>query len=117
MVRRVIVPANLRRSGVTLLEPLLVSPELEAELSASFSGGRGAAPRPEAVVALRDAVDDYVRHVRRDRAAVVCAGAIRHGVADVLRRFGLSVDVFAFGELPPDLELRPAGVAGAAQAA
>ncbi len=117
MVRRVIVPANLRRSGVTLLEPLLVAPELEAELSASFSGDRGMAPRPEAVVALRDAVDGYVRNVRRDRAAVVCAGAIRHGVADVLRRFGLPVDVFAFGELPPDLELRPAGVAGAAQAA
>jgi hypothetical protein len=31
-------------------------------------------------------------------------------MADFLRRFGLGVDVYAFGELPPELEIRPASV-------
>ena len=48
--------------------------------------------------------------VRRDRAAVVCTAALRPNLAELLRRFGASVEVFAYGEVPPEIELRPASV-------
>jgi flagellar biosynthesis protein FlhA len=110
-VRRAIVPANLRRRDVALLEPLIVGPEVEAELLASWSADGDLAPRPETVLALRSAVDDYVATVRRDRAAVICTAALRPNLAELLRRFGASVEVFAYGEVPPEIELRPAAVA------
>jgi flagellar biosynthesis protein FlhA len=110
-VRRAIVPANLRRRDVALLEPLIVGPEVEAELLASWSADGDLAPRPETVLALRSAVDDYVATVRRDRAAVICTAALRPNLAELLRRFGASVEVFAYGEVPSEIELRPAAVA------
>jgi flagellar biosynthesis protein FlhA len=109
-VRRAIVPANLRRRDVALLEPLIVGPEIEGELLASWSADGDLAPRPETVLALRSAVDDYVATVRRDRAAVLCTAALRPNLAELLRRFGASVEVFAYGEVPPEIELRPASV-------
>jgi flagellar biosynthesis component FlhA len=111
-VRRAIVPANLRRRDIALLEPLIVGPEVEAELLTSWSPDGDLAPRPETVLALRSAVDDYVATVRRDRAAVICTAALRPNLAELLRRFGATVEVFAYGEVPPEIELRPAAVAG-----
>ena len=114
-VRRAIVPANLRRRDIALLEPLIVGPEVEAELLASWSPDGDLAPRPEVVLALRSAVDDYVGQIRRDRAAVICTAALRPNLAELLRRFGASVEVFAYGEIPPEIELRPAVVVGSPQ--
>jgi flagellar biosynthesis protein FlhA len=111
-VRRAIVPANLRRRDIALLEPLIVGPEVEAELLASWSPDGDLAPRPEVVLALRSAVDDYVAQIRRDRAAVICTAALRPNLAELLRRFGATVEVFAYGEIPPEIELRPAVVVG-----
>jgi flagellar biosynthesis protein FlhA len=115
-VRRAIVPANLRRRDIALLEPLIVGPEVEAELLASWSADGDLAPRPETVLAVRSAVDDYVATVRRDRAAVICTAALRPNLAELLRRFGASVEVFAYGEVPPEIELRPASVVATASA-
>jgi flagellar biosynthesis component FlhA len=48
--------------------------------------------------------------VPRERAALVCAAALRAPLAEFLHRFGLRIDVFAFVEIPADVELRPAMV-------
>jgi flagellar biosynthesis protein FlhA len=109
-VRRVIVPANLRRRGLPFLEPLIVGPDLEAELAAAWTPDGDLAPRPEAALAVRDAAIAYVAQTRRDRAAVVCTAALRASLAELLRRFGVSVEVLAYGEVPPEIELRPAAV-------
>jgi len=61
-------------------------------------------------VRLRDRVSEYVRLVPRERAALVCGAALRAPLADLLGRFGLRLEVFAYTELPPELELRPAMV-------
>ena len=38
----------------------------------------------------------------------MCTAALRPALADFFERFGLRLDVFAYGELPPELELLPA---------
>ncbi len=112
-VRRAIVPANLRRRGIAVLEPLVLGPEIETELLASWTGEGDLIPRPELALAVRAASDDYVGRVRRDRAAVVCTAALRPSLSELLRRFGSVIEVFAYGEVPSEIELRPALVVGA----
>jgi flagellar biosynthesis component FlhA len=61
-------------------------------------------------VHVRLVAAEYVTRVRRDRAAIVCTAALRPALAEFVRRFGIAVEILAYGELPPELELRPAGV-------
>jgi flagellar biosynthesis protein FlhA len=112
-VRRAIVPAQLRRRGVPVLEPLIVAPELEAELTSTWPGDGALAPRPEAALHVRAGVADYASRVRRDRAAVICTAALRPAMAEFLRRSGFALDVFGYAELPAEIELRPAAVLAA----
>jgi flagellar biosynthesis protein FlhA len=113
-VRRRLVPEQLRRRGPGALEPLLPTPEAEAELRAWLA--EGAPPRPDRALRLRERVGEYLRAVPRERAAIVCGGAVRAPLADLLARLGLRVDVFAYTELPPELELRPAMLLEASEA-
>lgn len=113
-VRKAIVPAQLRRRSVPVLDALIVAPEFEAELAASWPGDGALAPRPEAALHVRAGVADYASRVRRDRAAVVCTAALRPAMAEFLRRAGFALDVFAYAELPAEIELRPAAVLAAA---
>ncbi|MBD5657807.1 MAG: FHIPEP family type III secretion protein, partial [Candidatus Eremiobacteraeota bacterium] len=106
-VRRTIVPQQLRRRGLVALEPLIVDPAFETELHAWLVDGT-LAPLPETALHVRTVASEYVTRVPRERAALVCTAALRPALADFLRRFGLRLDVFAYGELPPELELRPA---------
>jgi flagellar biosynthesis protein FlhA len=112
-MRRAIVPGQIRRRGIAQLEPLIVSPDFDAELSASWSPDGGLAARPESAMHVRNAVLDYSGRVRRDRAAIVCSAALRSALSEFVRRFGMTIDVYAYGELPPELELRPAAVLSA----
>jgi flagellar biosynthesis protein FlhA len=112
-VRKAIVPAQLRRRGVPVLDALIVAPEFEAELAASWPGDGALAPRPEAALHVRAGVADYAARVRRDRAAVVCTAALRPAMAEFLRRSGFALEVFAYAELPAEIELRPAAVLAA----
>jgi flagellar biosynthesis component FlhA len=57
---------------------------------------------------------EYASNVRGDRAAMVCSSQVRAGISEFLRRFGIRLDVYAYGELPPDMELKPAMIVGAA---
>jgi flagellar biosynthesis protein FlhA len=105
-VRRRLVPAQVRRRGLEALEPMLPTPQCEAELRAWLAeGGPGGA---DFALTLRDRVRDYARAVPRERAAIVCGSALRAPLADLLGRLGVRIDVFAYTELPPELELRPA---------
>jgi flagellar biosynthesis protein FlhA len=97
--RRTIVPQLLRRRGTTRLEPLIVTPEPELRLT-----------EPALALAVRERVAAYGQEVPRDRAAVVCTGALRPVLADFLLRSGIGVEVFSYGELPPEVQLTPAAV-------
>lgn len=112
-VRKAIVPAQLRRRGAPVLDALIVAPEFEAELAASWPGDGALAPRPEAALHVRAGVADYASRVRRDRAAVVCTASLRPAMAEFLRRSGFTLDVFAYAELPAEIELRPAALLAA----
>jgi flagellar biosynthesis protein FlhA len=105
-VRRRLVPAHLRRRSSRILEPLIVEPEFEAELLAWLVEG-ALAPHPDTALHVRAVVAGYLARVARERAALVCTASLRPALADFLRRFGLRIDVYAFAELPPELELRP----------
>ena len=106
-IRRKIVPPHLRRRQLPRLEPLVIAPEFEVELQSWLVEG-GLGPRPEAALHLRSVAAQYLTRVPRERAALVCTAALRPALADFFERFGLRLDVFAYGELPPELELLPA---------
>ncbi|MEO6835472.1 MAG: flagellar biosynthesis protein FlhA [Candidatus Tumulicola sp.] len=108
--RRAIVPGLLRRRDVALLEPAIFEPEFERRLAAAWNGGGADAAAPLTALGLRERIERYAARVPRDRAAVVCTAALRPLLADFLLRSGIGVSVYAYGELPGDLELRPAEI-------
>jgi flagellar biosynthesis protein FlhA len=108
-VRKKIVPAQLQRRGLAYLEPAIVTPDFERELRGWLSDG-ALAPQPELALYLRNATHAYAARVERDRAAIVCASAIRPALAEFVHRFHLGTDVLAYAEIPPELELRPIAV-------
>ncbi len=113
--RRVLVPAQLRRRAGGVLEPLLLDPELEREIAGSWlpdPSGLAAAPDPAVALAIRDRAEGYARATNPDRAAVVCSSAVRPLLADLLQRSGIGLDVFGYGEIPPEVRLVPAQVLG-----
>ena len=97
--RRAIIPDLLRRRGLLKLEPLLLEPDFELPSD------------PEKAIALREQVERYMATAGRDRA-VLCTADVRPFVADFLLRSGARIDVFSFSELPSELQVIPAGIAG-----
>jgi flagellar biosynthesis protein FlhA len=108
--RRAIVPDLIRRRGVARLEPLLFDPELERALIRAWTGPGDPVPDPERAVLVRERIAAYASRGLRERAAIVCTATLRPVVADLLVRSGIRVEVFAYGELPPELQLLPAEV-------
>ncbi|MDE2481673.1 MAG: FHIPEP family type III secretion protein [bacterium] len=109
--RRAIVPDLLRRRGIERLEPLILAPEYERELTSAWNGPGGeGALEPGRALALRDDVAAHLAGAARERAVIVCMGPLRPLLAEFLLRSGLRTEVFAYAELPPELALRPAGV-------
>jgi flagellar biosynthesis component FlhA len=108
--RRAIVPDLIRRRGVARLEPLLFDPELERALIRAWTGPGDPVPDPERAVLVRERIAAYASRGLRERAAIVCTATLRPVVADLLARSGIRVEVFAYGELPPELQLLPAEV-------
>ncbi|MDQ2908736.1 MAG: flagellar biosynthesis protein FlhA, partial [Candidatus Eremiobacteraeota bacterium] len=108
-VRRKLVPPLVRRRAVPCLEPLVLAPALESELQAWLVEG-SFAPQPEIALHLRVSALTYLKTVARERAAFVCTSALRPFLAEFFARFNVRLDVFAYTELPPELELRPAMV-------
>ena len=110
--RRKLVPPHLRRRATNVLEPVILEPGFEAELQSWLVDGT-LAPQPETALHVRDALARYVADVPRERAALVCTAPVRAALSDFLARSGVRLDVYAYGELPPEIDLRPASVLGA----
>jgi flagellar biosynthesis protein FlhA len=113
--RRAIVPDLLRRRGVVRLEPVILDPDFERNLIASWSRYGSVACEPETGLALRARIEAYATRTPRDRAAVVCTAALRPMLADFLLRSGMRISVYAYGELPNEVALVPAEVIDATE--
>ena len=105
--RRAIVPDLLRRR-VAPLEPLLLDPSLERALVNAWSGAQ--ALEPETTLHVRERIEAYAARVPRERAAIVCTAPLRPLLADLLGRSGLQLDVYAYAELPPEMQFQPAEI-------
>jgi flagellar biosynthesis protein FlhA len=109
--RRTLVPTALRRRGAKVLEPLIVDPAFEADLVRSWSGD---VPDAQQTVHIRARIEEYLAGVIRRRAAVVCTAALRPYLGELALRLRLGVDVYAYTELPTEIELRPRAMLGPA---
>jgi flagellar biosynthesis component FlhA len=90
---------------------LMLDPEFEYRLSAQWLGGEGrTAPDPRVVVHVRERIETYVRSVSPGQAAIVCTAPFRRTLADLVERFSVDLRVFAFGELPAEIDVRPVSI-------
>ena len=108
--RRIVVPAQLRRDGTRRLRPLILAPAFEAELARMWSADGGLAPDPQTAIAVREVV---ARHLADDALAphaIVVTAPLRPLLAEFLERTAPGVAVYAYAELPPEVELAPAAV-------
>ncbi|MGR4064940.1 MAG: FHIPEP family type III secretion protein [Vulcanimicrobiaceae bacterium] len=96
--RRAAVCDQLRRSGITRLEPLVFDADLERA---------GESLDPVLALAIRDRIAAFAGAATQGRRSVVCGAALRPVLAELLQRSGVDVDVYAYHELPPELVLRP----------
>ena len=110
--RRVIVPQHFRREGIARIRPLMIAPDLDAELARMW-GADGLAPDPATALHLRSAVERFVADPSFAPHAVVTTAALRPLLADFFERIGPRVDVYAFAELPPSVAVDPATVVAA----
>jgi flagellar biosynthesis protein FlhA len=108
--RRALVPQQLRRDGITKLTPLIFAPAFESELARMWSPGGGLAPDPATALHVRECIAAYLADPRHAPHAVVVTAPLRPMLADFFERTGLTVDVYAFAELPPELAIEPAGI-------
>jgi flagellar biosynthesis protein FlhA len=112
-VRRVVVPQQLRRDGSTRLRPLILAPAFEAELARMWSPDAGLAPDPHTALQVRETVARYAAEAALAPHAIVVTAPLRSLLAEFLERTAPGVAVFAYAELPSELELEPAAVVGA----
>lgn len=108
--RRVAVPALLRRRGIDILEPLLLDPQLERSLGASFAAAGGGAIDPGLAVRIRDQAQQYAASATSGRAALVCTAGVRPLLADFLLRSGVKLPVYSYAEVPGETRLVPASI-------
>jgi len=108
--RRAIVPQQFRREGVRTIAPLIFDPVFEAELARMWSPVGGLAPDPATALHVRSCVENYLAQPRERAHSIVCTSALRPMLSDFFERTGLTIDVYAYNELPAQIELRAAGV-------
>jgi flagellar biosynthesis protein FlhA len=111
--RRIIVPQQLRRDGVVRLRPLIFAPEFEAELARMWSSDGGLAPDPATALHVRETIARYAAEPAHAPHAIVVTAPLRPLLAEFLERSAPGVPVYAYAELPPEVALEPAGIAGA----
>jgi flagellar biosynthesis protein FlhA len=110
--RRVIVPQHFRRENITRIRPLLIAPDLDAELTRMW-GHDGLAPDPATALHLRAAVERFIGDPAYAPHALVTTAHVRPMLADFFERVGPRIDVYAFAELPPSVAVEPAAIIGA----
>jgi flagellar biosynthesis protein FlhA len=114
-VRRTIVPQQFRRDGTARVRPLILAPDFDAELARMWSSEGGLAPDPQTARHVREAAQRFLTDASCAPHAVVVTGPLRPLLAEFFERVGPRVDVYAFGEIPPSVELEPAAVLEAAR--
>jgi flagellar biosynthesis protein FlhA len=114
-VRRVIVPQQFRRDGVTRMQPLILAPAFDAELARMWSSETGLAPDPQTGRHVRESVERYLADSSNAPHSIVVTAALRPLLAEFFERVGPRIDVYAFSEIPSEVALDPplvvAGVA------
>ena len=110
-VRRRLVPVELRRRNETLAA-LVAAPELEETLARYEDPDGSFAPDPALAIRLREELTQHAERCARN-AAVVTSARIRPLLGELVARWGLSLEVFAYPELPREMPLEPLGVIGA----
>jgi flagellar biosynthesis protein FlhA len=109
-VRRIIVPQQFRRDGITRIRPLILAPEFDAELARMWSADTGLAPDPQTARHVRERAAQFLADTAFAPHAVVVSAALRPLIAEFFERVGPRIEVYAFGEIPPGVDLEPAGV-------
>ena len=112
--RRVIIPQQLARDGTRRLRPLIFAPQLESELGRMWLPGGGLAPDPRTALHVRESIARYAANPEYAPHAVVVTAPLRPLLAEFLERSSSGVAVFAYAELPPEIELEPVAVIEAA---
>ena len=105
--RRAIVPQQFRRDGVARMRPLILAPAFDAELARMWSSEGGLAPDPQTARHVRASVESFLADASCAPHAVVVTAPLRPLLAEFFERVGPRVEVYAFGEIPPDVELDP----------
>jgi flagellar biosynthesis protein FlhA len=107
--RKVLVPPLLHARKLRELPALMFDPEFEARICASWTG-EGGVPDPQIALHIRERVSAYAKSLPGGQGFVVCTSPLRRHLSDLLEKFGLRSEVFGFGELPPDVNIRPAAI-------
>jgi flagellar biosynthesis component FlhA len=108
------VPQQFRREGIARMRPLILAPAFDAELARMWSSETGLAPDPLTARHVREHVERFIGDPAFAPHAVVVTAPLRPLLAEFFERVGPRIDVYAFGEIPPGVELEPAGVLAAA---
>ena len=114
--RKVLVPPLLHQRKLRELPALMFDPQFEARVATSWTGD-GGVPDPGIALHIRERVDSYAKSLPGGHAFVVCTSPFRRHLSDLLEKFGSRAEVFGFGELPPDVNIRPASIVGDPQPA
>jgi flagellar biosynthesis protein FlhA len=108
--RKVLIPPMLRRRNIREMSVLMFDPEFEKRVTATWMSQEGMVPEPQLALYIRERVEQYMRTVPPGRATILCTSAFRRVLSDLLERFNIAIDVFAFGELPADVDVRPVAI-------
>ncbi len=114
--RKLLIGPMLRRRNLTELNVLMFDPEFERIVALSWNNDGTVPPDPALALYIRERVEAYMRTVPPAKATIICTSGFRRTLHDLLERFSISIDVFAFGELPPEIEVRPSAIVSAPNA-
>ncbi len=113
--RKVLIAPMLRRRNLRELTVLMFEPEFERRLTTEWNGVEGF--DPALALHVREKIEAYVKTQPPGRATVLTTTAFRRTLSDLLSRFTINTDVFAFSELPGEINVKPAVVVGPPRAA
>jgi flagellar biosynthesis protein FlhA len=108
--RRIIVPQQFRRDNVTHIRPLILATDFDAELARMWSSETGLAPDPQTARHVRAGTERFLADAAFAPHAVVVTASLRPLLAEFFERVGPRVPVYAFGEIPPEVEVEAAAV-------
>lgn len=109
--RKRLVPALLRRKKFRSMQIAMLDPEFEAEVTQSWSGA-SQLPDPRIALHLREQLEKFARSMPANQAYVLCTAPLRRALAELAMRSSIKVTVYAFNEIPNEMDVRPVSVIG-----